>query len=89
MKKQRMRIYAAKELEEGDRFYKFGDKTKTVFIMLETEIKQTQHRTYEYWAVRSTVADNPKINKDKGYINKIKTAIMPSTQVVFLKSKEL
>lgn len=48
---ERLQQTTIKELQVGDRFYRTGDKKKTVFTVVKCPIKKTHFRTYRYFAL--------------------------------------
>ncbi len=41
-----------KQLQVGDRFYKANDKKKTVYTVVEAEVKKTHFQTYKHQALK-------------------------------------
>jgi len=62
-------------LEEGDRFYRLGDRGKEVWMKVESAAKQTGYQTYKHFALKD--GGNPKYPQ----------AFKNDTPVVFLRRK--
>lgn len=77
----------AGRLKVGDRFYKATDKKKTVYEIVEGEVKNTHWRTYRMFCCPAVAMDNEYMDaRLKAYQNK---PIQSDTKVVYLRSKEV
>lgn len=70
---KRNEVTEIRDLQNGDRFYKVGDKHKTVFEKIEHETKMTKYQTYSHWGC----VDGSNFPQ----------AFKSDTQVVFLRNK--
>lgn len=80
---ERNTVTTMRELETGDRFYKCADKKKTVYEKVKHETTKTKYQTYQYWAMEGSVLQT------SANIERFAKAITGSTEVVFLRHKEL
>lgn len=63
-----------RDLKIGDRFYKAGDKDKTVYEKVEHDTKITKYQTYSHWGAIDGM-------------DKFPCAFKSDTMVVFLRNK--
>ena len=80
---ERNTITTMRELQIGDRFYKASNKKKTVYERVEHETTKTKYQTYQYWAVEGC------FQLTTTSIERFAKAFTGSTEVVFLRHKEL
>lgn len=69
---ERNTLTTVKKLTIGDRFYKAGDKNKTLHTVVESTPLKTFFTTYKYFAIRDS--------------DKLKVAFKPDTQVIFIRN---
>ena len=70
------------ELKIGDRFYKAGDKNKTVFQKVDHKSKRTQWQTYTQFAIEAKILGRD-LNQSK--IEEHAKAFKRDTSVIFLR----
>lgn len=83
---ERNTVTTVYSLKIGDRFYRAGDKNKTVLVKVEHKFKQTNFQTYKHWVLPASIHDRTSTNDNT--IAKFATAIKSETSVIYLRSKE-
>lgn len=71
-------------LAVGDRFYKCGDKNKTVYEKIDHEVKQTSFQTYSHWAIEAKYLVRIIAASNLEHFAK---ALKSDTDVIFLRNK--
>jgi len=82
---KRNEITTIDQLANGDRFYFVADKAKAVWQKVEKKEKQTQYRTYRYWALLASLVENTQ-RFNATYISNCTKAVNRDTPIVFLRS---
>lgn len=76
------------DLKTGDRFYKAGDKSKTVMILVEHKRKVTKFQTYHYFGLEAAVFDRLAPQSRDDFIERFAKPLKANTAVIFLRSSE-